>query len=448
MTNDERRDPSEAGTTVDRRSVVTGGAAAAVATAMPGAALGQPATASPKMGMLAAVYEDLTYLGTFTNSVYAKGNIDKVHQFVTDNFGRADLRWGLYQKDVEPDPLKWGKQAAFDNWEEFSQEARVSLEKQPGQQASGIANNAMNPSDPTKVAPNLMEHLDEVIRIALWDNAVPINVEVNHRPKRHHGFWTKWDITVVNGNLRLDRLTLHMDCPQQLNGWQGVAAWRNKNQTHHITSLTATWQVPKEPSKKTDQIFFIFNGLESISALNKPGGILQAVLQWTKDGWAVRSWYVRADFDVNNYPGLPAADTRQDDLTAGNGRCYSKAVSVNVGDFIKGVITGNVDINGKFNYQCAILRNDTPVNDAGLSMPDIPEPVYAACAVESYNVTDPSTQYPQDPITLTPIDLQVKQGSSVSPIKWETNNKGLQFTTTVSDQGNRVDFTLRPMAPV
>src|SRR4051812_36888127 len=109
MANDEGRDPPQAGTKVDRRSIVTGGAAAAVTTAMPGAALAQTASSSPQARILTPIYLDPTYLGTFNNSTYAPGNIDNVHKFITDNYSRDGLKWGLYQKDLEDDPNNWGK---------------------------------------------------------------------------------------------------------------------------------------------------------------------------------------------------------------------------------------------------------------------------------------------------------------------------------------------------
>jgi len=437
MANDKDRDQEQAGPKVDRRSLIVGGAAAAVTSVTPGDALAASTAGPGEVHTEAAIYTNQKYLDTFTNR-YSSGSVSGVQQNIKTLFPvRSNLKWGLYQQKLEPNPANWGSPAAFYHWPDFSQEARDSLERQPAQ--FNDPKKAMNPFDPTQVAPNLMEHLDEVVRIGLWDHAVPITVEVKKKQQRHHGFYTIWQTSGANPNLQLNGLTLHMDCPD--GGWQGFASWHNTDSTQHITRLTSTWQVPPEPQTKDGQIIFIFDGLESVSSANKPGGILQTVLQWTSAGWYVRSWYVSSLFSANNYPNLPNANASQNDLSQ-EYRCYSKAIPVSVNDMIQGIIAGGVDNNGKFNYQCSIQRNGQPV-DANLSMSDIPEPVYAVCAVESYNVGTPASQYYPNPISMSGIDLQVQQ-SSLSSIPWRTNKTGLglAFDTTATSLGDEIDFVL------
>jgi hypothetical protein len=241
-----------------------------------------------------------------------------------------------------------------------------------------------------------------------------------------------------------------MDCPD--GGWEGYTVWPNQPSTADITKLVATWQVPQAPTNQQDQFIFIFIGLESISELNAPGGILQPVLQWTNGpnaganaGWFIRSWYVTAEFDPSKYPRLPNPNSAVDQANLANeNRCYSLAVPVNSGDMITGSIQGGKDANGKYNYTCSLLRNGQPTNTV-LQLNDIPKPVYAVCAVESYNitVTPRSQDYPAAPITLSSIDLQV-QNNSMSPIQWvaSKNNLDLDFDANPMMGGAKVEFKL------
>jgi hypothetical protein len=431
---------------LDRRSLLIGGAASIAATTLPDAA---QAAKSAKTGgdglhIYGAVYMDPNYLKRFNNVTYAAGNIQNVHDTIKLKCpNRNDLKWGNYQQVIEPLASNWGTTAAYNNWPDLSQEARDDVEKQPAKFAD--PKNAMNPFDTTQVAANLLDHLDEVVRIALWDHAVPIKIKVTGQRRRHHGLTTEWDSVPppsgVNPNLQLKGLTINVECPK--GGWQGYALWRNKSSTEHITKFAAKWQVPPAPTVQDGQILFVFIGLESVSGRNATGGILQPVLQWTKDGWYMRSWYVTADFDPVKYPNLPDVNTAvgQDHLGDEN-RCYSKAVKVNTGDTIVGVITGGKDATGKFNYTCSLDLNGQHQTETELPFVDIPELVYAVCAVESYDIKTKPGDYPAGSIQMSSIDLQVEQ-SSVTPIKWKKNKKlGGDYVASSSTSGSKVDFTL------
>jgi hypothetical protein len=432
---------------LDRRSVLAGGAATAATVALPRAAMAQ-LRGEGGITTRGAIYMDPNYLDTFNNRAYSRNNIGAVHDLVKQKFpNRSDLKWGFYQRDVVPNPADWGVtpqigQAAYDNWPNFSQEARDDLEKLPAKFTD--PKNAMNPFDTSLVGANLMEHLDEVIRIALWDhNDVPIRIRVGKSKKRHHGLTTEWVTTGANPNLQLKGLTINIDCPD--GGWQGYTLWRNRSSTEHITKIVATWQVPPAPMNQEGQIIFIFNGLESITRPNAPGGILQPVLQWTSAGWAIRSWYLTADFDPMKYPQLPDPNRAvgQDHLGDEN-RCYSKAIPVVTGDTITGTVEGGRDATGKFNYVCSLARNNQPQSDTVLPLANIPELVYAVCAVESYGVTvnPPNPDYPADPIVMSSVDLQVQQ-NSVSPIQWQESKKaGRDYTVHSMMAGHKIEFKL------
>jgi hypothetical protein len=439
---------------IDRRTVLIGGASAVAVGSIPNEAssanCAQPNCEGPEFHEKGAVYMDPTYLDTFKDR-YSQANILHVHDIVHGKWPtRADrdtkMKWGLYQKEVEKDSDKWGctpqkGKIARDNWDYFAADARFDLEKQTAEVAH--PKNAMDPFDTTRVANNLIEHLDEVVRIALWDYAVPITVCVGKRKHRHHGLTTEWQPTPhagTNPNLRLTGLKILIDCPE--GGWKGFAWWRTKSPSDHITRFAATWVVPGPPQQDDGQIIFIFNGLESVNSQSGPGGILQAVLQWQRNAWYVRSWYVRADFDPVTYPTLPAPDVEvsQAGLDQEN-RCYSKAIRVAPGDTIEGIIEGGRDPGtGKYNYHCLVKAMN---QQQDLVMMDIPELVYAVCAVESYEVKDRQKDYPASPIEITQIDLQVDPLSPVD-IDWSTNrNVGHDFKTSSGDGGQTIEFKLR-----
>jgi hypothetical protein len=305
----------------------------------------------------------------------------------------------------------------------------------------------MNPSDTSLVATNFRDHLDEAIRIALWDPpGVKVHIGVMPKKRRHHGLITEWKTVPpmqwgTNPNLSLKTFTIKVECPD--GGWQGFASWRNPSPTSKpITKLVSKWQVPQPPTNSSGpQIIFIFNGLESLPTSNSPGGILQPVLQWTKDGgWFIRSWYVTSTFDpvsVNNQLPLPA-DTQPYSATAT--RCYSKAIPVQAGATITGTIEGGKDSSGKFNYKCSI---DNGIDKVELAVTDVPELIDAVCVIESYNVQNKQTDYPNypNPVTLSSIDLQVLQ-TSLNSISWTVNKKqGKDYVADLFDAtGQRIDL--------
>jgi hypothetical protein len=440
------------GTPVDRRTVLLAGVSTAAAGSIPDIASADCAKpdCTAEFHTKGAVYMDPIYLDTFAK-MYSRANIQNVHDIVHRKWPtKADrdtkMKWGLYQLEVEQDPAKWGctpekGKIAFDNWKFFSADARFDLEKLPAHVKN--PKNAMDPFDTTRVANNLVEHLDEVVRIALWDYAVPITVCVGQRTNRHHGLTTEWEPAPnagKNPNLQLTGLKIMIDCPE--GGWKGYAWWRTKSASEQITRFAATWEVPPYPPKDSGQIIFIFNGLESVNSPQRPGGVLQAVLQFHARQWYVRNWYVTAEFDPNIFSNLPDpnAAVPQADLGREN-RCYSKAIKVAPGDKITGIVAGGKDpTSGKFNYDCVVtVKNQQEY----LSMKDIPELAYAVCAVESYRIDDRKSNYPAAPITITSIDLQVDP-SGPEPIDWSTNRDvGHDFKTSSGDGGQTIEFKLR-----
>jgi hypothetical protein len=117
-------------------------------------------------------------------------------------------------------------------------------------------------------------------------------------------------------------------------------------------------------------------------------------------------------------------------------------VKVVTGDTITGTIQGGKDVTGKFNYTCSLAVNDQPKTETELPFVDIPELVYAVCAVESYGITAKPRQqdYPAAPITMSSTVLQVQQ-APVTPNPWKTSDKiGGDFAVTAA--GDQVEFKL------
>ncbi|WP_439394985.1 hypothetical protein ACRQ5Q_38385 [Bradyrhizobium sp. PMVTL-01] len=430
--------PASVDMAVDRRVVLGGAAAAALTGSMPHVALAQRLTGG-ELHTDAGVYQNPIFLNTFNNNRYK--NPQSVHQQIHDVLfpnNRAGLQWGFYQQQLAPDPNDWGGQYNFDSWPIFRDEMRHDLEKQrPFLKNSENVMDPFHPASPPAL--NFLDHLDEAIRIALWDRSdIQVIIDVKKAKRRHHGLVTKWNPDPHSG-MPPKKFTIQVECPD--GGWQGFALWRNPTPTSMpITKLVSTWQVPSPPTNVNgQQIIFLFNGLESVPAPNLAGGILQAVLQWTNAGWFIRSWYVTSDFDPVLHPQLPASNQSVDQAHMTDGRCYSTAISVQPGSSVTGTITGNKDGSGKFRYSCSIVCNGQQAN---LSIDDVPEMIYAVCAIESYDVNNPTSDYPgyPNPITMSSIDLQV-QNSSLPSIAWTPNKKqGKDYEAAPMNNGQRVDF--------
>jgi hypothetical protein len=462
MAKDEK-ESTEQTADLNRRDVLVGGAAAAVMAAVPEVAAAQ--SSSFRNFPYAGVYMDPTYNTTFANA-YSVNNIVTVHNLIqqqSDLFpDRSHLWWGSYQRLVVKDAAKWGSQAAFDNWPAYVAEARIDLEKQPANFAD--LKNATNPFVPTQSFANLQAHLDEVVRIALWDYAIPITIHVNQKRRRHHGLTAVWApeppwTSAPDPNT--NSLIINIDCPQ--GGWQGYAIWPSRSpgdppppDNNKIKTFVASWTVPQRPVDQENQIIFIFNGLESVSALNAVGGILQPVLQWTKsDGWAVRNWYIRADFDpaYGDNSKLPPLDQSASNYnTPGyqrDNRTYSTGVTVQTDDTITGtIVLGQTDSHtGLSTYTCSFAIDNKPQTDLDLHTPGIPELVCAVCAVESYYVDKPLSSwrnyYPANAIKISIIGLSTQQ-SVISPITWTTNmpKLGADYNTAPNGTGDTVTFML------
>lgn len=305
----------------------------------------------------AAGYE--AYPQNFSNkyfSAYAPQDeeplvVQTVRRLISRGFTRDNLRWGYYQKYASPnlgDPNDWGGDSYFKNWESSVEDAREALAKIPVE----VNRPGPDPDNPKVLAKNMLEHLDTVVKIALFDkhlaghpNDPGIGIEVvvgtQGKKSRRHKVSTEWRVAKANHSdpkYKYDRLTITMTCP--LGGWIGTAVWKYAGAAK-FTRYVARYKVPDAPDSD-GQIIFIFNGLESMPALPTPGlnppppAILQPVLQWTDDGWAVRSWYVPATY-TPSMDMMPAPDSEKLFTTASQ-PAWTKAISVDEGTYLWGFI--------------------------------------------------------------------------------------------------------------
>jgi len=174
-------------------------------------------------------------------------------------------------------------------------------------------------------------------------------------------------------------------------GWVTWATWVNTSGTA-ISSFATTWVVPPAPASQSDQLIYLFNGLEDQTGDN----ILQPVLQWGVSGagggnmWGVASWYV----DSSHHAFCTAL------------------VPVKVGDKLTGVMTLEIQADASLNYACAFQGiPGTKLIAQGLS-----ELVQACETLEVYGLTKP-TDYPNASMTaMTDISLEIM--SKPAPLRW------------------------------
>lgn len=174
-------------------------------------------------------------------------------------------------------------------------------------------------------------------------------------------------------------------------GWVAWATWVNTSGTA-ISSFATTWAVPPAPSSQSDQLIYLFNGLEDQAGDN----ILQPVLQWGLSGagggntWGAASWYVDSSHHA----------------------FCTEVVPVNVGDKLTGVMTLQIQADASLNYACEFQGiPGTKLIAQGLS-----ELVQACQTLEVYGLTR-STDYPNAPMTaMTNINLQTV--GNPAPLNW------------------------------
>ncbi|HEY2713837.1 MAG TPA: hypothetical protein VGI60_15085 [Chthoniobacterales bacterium] len=188
--------------------------------------------------------------------------------------------------------------------------------------------------------------------------------------------------------------------------WVADAYWQNAS-GNPITEFRTRWTVPQPPSTQTNQLIYLFNGMEPDE---QNPGILQPVLQWgvSPSGgggfWSVATYYVAAEG--------PAFST--------------EAILVNPGDTLDGVIRlDSQDANG-FNY----IAQFAGMPATALRVSSAHELVWCYEALESYGASADNSYYPASPETaFTAINVQTATGNPA--LSWTPETGG-------SNNGQRV----------
>ena len=180
-----------------------------------------------------------------------------------------------------------------------------------------------------------------------------------------------------------------------VSNWIAYAFWNN-NPANPISSFTTTWIVPRAHATHSDQLVYLFNGIQS------PGWIYQPVLQWgpSPDGggnyWAVASWYV----------GPPGSTTMKSHLTR-----------VNPGDVLVGVMTLTGQSGSSFNYTCQFQG----ITNSLLRIQNVPQLIQPVITLEAYGIKKCSDYPASDNAVFWGINIQ---GGSVTPtLNWALVNR-------------------------
>jgi hypothetical protein len=210
--------------------------------------------------------------------------------------------------------------------------------------------------------------------------------------------------------------------PQLGSGWITFAHWTNDT-GYPITSFKTTWEVPPVPSSESNQIVFLFNGIDPA---NTPDGILQPVLQWGVSAagggpfWAIASWYVK-----------------------GNGQAFhSDLVQVDPGDTLVGLMTQTGQTGSQFNYKSEFQG----IANTSLQVENLTELVWCNETLEAYSIDDCS-DYPSTALTAFR-EISIETGATSPTLIWTEENSVTdcgQHASVVSNNnpGGEVDLYYR-----
>lgn len=180
-----------------------------------------------------------------------------------------------------------------------------------------------------------------------------------------------------------------------------------------VVYFSTDWTVPQPPLKKSGQLIYIFNGLNTIE--DGVSYILQPVLQWGKspagggDYWSVCNWFVTS-----------------------NQFFYDSLIKVNPGTKLQGLIKLISTTDSIFTYTSSFvgLTSEFQV----INSPRLFDP----CEVlETFNLLD-CDQYPsQEKVTMS--NIKIKTGDFYPPVIWTSTNRVVgcgQLTNIIQDNSS------------
>lgn len=207
-------------------------------------------------------------------------------------------------------------------------------------------------------------------------------------------------------------------------GWITYAECQVYVPNPKTTYFSAEWIVPSPPLKYSDQIIYLFIGLEGTKILDDGNSayILQPVLQWgeTPAGggkyWAICNWLV---FNRDQF-------------------FYDSLIKVNSGDKLQGVIKLTSNSDTSYAYNSSFTGYPT-----GLDVYNLPRLETPYFALEAYNI-EICDEYPADE-KIRMQNIQILTNTIYPPLIWYTYNTvdicG-QFTNIINESSNNGEVNI------
>lgn len=187
-------------------------------------------------------------------------------------------------------------------------------------------------------------------------------------------------------------------------GWITFSSWYN-NSNKPITYFSTSWIVPSPPTTNSDQVIFLFNGLEPTSR----SSILQPVLQWGISAagggnyWAITNWYVWISGDSI-------------------GGFYGTLSKVIPGTSLQGVMKLTFDSNNTFSYNSSFTGYSSGPE---LQVNNAPQFNLAFETLEAYGITKTTDYSSDEKIKMS--DIQIKVGNMNPSLTWTPKNVATEY---------------------
>ena len=206
-------------------------------------------------------------------------------------------------------------------------------------------------------------------------------------------------VNKLDDNLNIGKQAYYSNLfPAAASGWIAYTYWANTDTVKNpVTYFTTTWAVPTTPTKQGNQTLFLFNGMQD--GLTSSSYIIQPVLQWGSSAagggkyWAITNWYV-----------------------SGSQAYYGTLVKVTSGTILQGVMQQTAHTGTTYSYNSSFVGYPTASN---LQVNNVPQAWWCAETLETYSVTNVSTQYPPDQLVAMK-SIQMLENTTNAPLSWTT----------------------------
>lgn len=214
-------------------------------------------------------------------------------------------------------------------------------------------------------------------------------------------------------------------------GWLTYGFGSTDSPTKTPISLFRTkWYVPSEPIKESDQLIYIFCGLETIDDYGI-SRIVQPVLQWGKSPagggkyWTICNWYVSSDYNF----------------------FYDSLINVSPRTLLEGKIQLMSISDNQFNYFSSFTGFST-----GLTINSLPELKSPCIVLETYNLKE-CEELPIDE-KIRMFNILVKTDTLNRNLAWSVyNNNSVQnscsqYTKILSENSTNGELDIHLRSPV